>query len=132
LDGIAFGGDGNLYVDTYNPGELFRVDVTDGKAGKVTKLKLSRPLILPDAIRPLRGNGFLLIEGGGRLDRMVIERDGAAIETIGEGFAVPTGVAIVGKTAWVSEGQLSYLFDASKKGTSPNLPFHIYPVGLPD
>jgi streptogramin lyase len=27
LDGIAFGGDGNLYVDTYTPGELFRVKV---------------------------------------------------------------------------------------------------------
>jgi hypothetical protein len=63
---------------------------------------------------------------------MVIEGGGAAIETNGEGFAVPTVVAIVGKTAWVSEGQLSYLFDASKKDTSPNLPFHIFPVALPD
>jgi streptogramin lyase len=33
LDGIAFGSDGNVYVDTYTAGELFRVDVTDGKAG---------------------------------------------------------------------------------------------------
>src|SRR5216684_2986601 len=75
LDGIAFGGDGNLYVDTYSPGELFRVDVVDGKAGKVTKLKPSRPLVLSDAIRPLGSNGFLIIEGAGRLDRMRIQGD---------------------------------------------------------
>lgn len=40
-------------------------------------------------------------------------------------------VAVAGKTAWVSEGQLSYAFDPSKKSQTPNLPFHIYPVDLP-
>src|SRR5690349_8945673 len=38
LDGIAFGSDGNLYVTTYTAGELLRVEVKDGKAGRVTKL----------------------------------------------------------------------------------------------
>src|SRR6266481_1309027 len=38
LDGISFGGDGNLYVTTYAAGALFRVDVENGKAGRVTKL----------------------------------------------------------------------------------------------
>jgi len=61
LDGIAFGSDGSVYVDTYTPGELFRVDVVDGKAGKVIKLKPSRPLTLSDAIRPLGNNQFLII-----------------------------------------------------------------------
>src|SRR5580700_10360120 len=41
LDGIAFGTSGTLYVDTYTPGELFRVELVGGKAGKVTKLKPS-------------------------------------------------------------------------------------------
>jgi len=131
LDGLAFGGDGNLYVDTYSPGELFRVDVVDGKAGKVTKLKPSRPLVLSDAIRPLGSNAFLIIEGAGRLDRMRIQGDGALIETLKDGYATPTGVAVVGHTAWVSEGQLPYVFDPAKKGQSPNLPFHIYSVALP-
>ncbi len=131
LDGIAFGGDGNLYVDTYTPGELFRVKVTGGKAGKVTKLTPSRQLVLADAIRPLGGNTFLIIEGGGRLDRMHIKGDVATIETLEGGYAVPTGVAVADKTAWVSEGQLSYVFDPGKKGQTPNLPFHIYPVALP-
>jgi streptogramin lyase len=130
LDGIAFGTDGSLYVDTYTPGELFRVDVVDGKAGKITKLKPSRPLTLSDAIRPLGGNEFLIIEGAGRLDRMRIQGNRALIETLHAGYAVPTGVAVVGRTAWVSEGQLSYVFDPAKKGQSPNVPFQIYSVPL--
>ncbi len=130
LDGIAFGTSGSLYVDTYTTGELFRVDVVDGKAGKVKKLKPSRPLTLSDAIRPLGGNEFLIVEGAGRLDRMRIQGDGAVIETLKDGYAVPTGVAVVGHTAWVSEGQLSYVFDPAKKGQTPNLPFHIYSVPL--
>ena len=114
LDGIAFGTSGSLYVDTYTTGELFRVDVVDGKAGKVTKLKPS----------------FLVIEGAGRLDRMLIQGDSAVIETLKDDYAIPTGVAVVGHTAWVSEGQLSYVFDPAKKGQTPNLPFHIYSVPL--
>ena len=130
LDGIAFGTRGSLYVDTYTTGELFRVDVVDGKAGKVMKLKPSRPLTLSDAIRPLGNNQFLIIEGAGRLDRMRIQGGGAVIETLKDGYEIPTGVAVAGHTAWVSEGQLSYVFDPAKKGQTPDLPFHIYSVPL--
>lgn len=130
LDGIAFGRDGNVYVDTYTPGELFRVDVVGGKAGKVTKLRPSRPLTLSDAIRPLRGNEFLIIEGAGRLDRMRIQGDNAVIETLKGGYVTPTGVTVIGHTAWVSEGQLAYVFDPAKRGQSPNVPFHIYSVPM--
>jgi len=130
LDGIAFGSDGSVYVDTYTPGELFRVDVVDGKAGKVIKLKPSRPLTLSDAIRPLGNNQFLIIEGAGRLDRMRIQGDSAVIETLKDGYVVPTGVTVIGHTAWVSEGQLAYLFDPAKKDQSPTVPFHIYSVPL--
>jgi streptogramin lyase len=130
LDGIAFGTSGSLYVDTYTTGYLFRVDVVDGKAGTVTKLKPSRPLTQSDAIRPLKGDEFLIIEGAGRLDRVRIQGNRAVIETLKDGYAVPTGVAVLGQTAWVSEGQLSYVFDPAKKGQSPNLPFHIYSVSL--
>jgi hypothetical protein len=87
--------------------------------------------VLTDAIRPLGNNAFLLIEGGGRLDRMVINGDTATVETIKDGYAIPTGVALVGNTAWVTEGQLSYIFDPTKKGQAPNLPFHVYSVALP-
>jgi sugar lactone lactonase YvrE len=131
LDGLAFGGDGNLYVDRYAPGDLYRIDIADGKPGKLTKLRTSRTLILADAIRPLNGNVFLLIEGGGRLDRLQIKGDEAAVEVLKDGYSVPTGVTRVGRTAWISEGQLSYIFDPSKRGQKPSLPFRLFAVPIP-
>ena len=130
LDGIAFGSDGNLYVTTYTAGELLRVEVKDGRAGRVTKLSGNRHLQFPDALRPLAINSFLLIEGSGGLDRVVIIGDSFAVTPIHDGFATPTSLARIGTTAWVSEGQLSFFFDPSKKNLSPSLPFRIYAVPL--
>jgi hypothetical protein len=130
LDGIAFGSDGNLYVTTYTAGELLRVEVKDGRAGRVTKLSGNRQLQFPDALRALGNNSFLLIEGSGRLDRVVIRGDAFAARPIHDGFVTPTSVAQIGTTAWVSEGQLAFFFDPSKKSLSPSLPFRIYAVPL--
>src|SRR5579864_6014741 len=130
LDGIAFGSDGNLYVTTYTAGELFRVEVKDGRSGLLTKLSGNRHLQFPDALRSLGDNSFLLIEGSGRLDRVVIRGDAFAVTPIHDGFVTPTSVAQIGTTAWVSEGQLSFFFDPSKKNLSPSLPFRIYAVPL--
>src|SRR5579872_1237084 len=68
LDGIAFGSDGNLYVTTYTAGELLRVEVKDGKAGRITALSGDHRLGFPDALRNLGDNSFLLVEGAGTLD----------------------------------------------------------------
>jgi len=130
LDGIAFGSDGNLYVTTYTAGELFRVEVKAGRAGRVTKLTGNRHLQFPDALRSLGDNSFLLIEGSGRLDRVVIRGDAFAVTAIHDGFVTPTSVARIGTTAWVSEGQLAFFFDPSKRNSSPSLPFRIYAVPL--
>src|SRR5580700_1017541 len=130
LDGIAFGSDGNLYVTTYTAGELLCVEVKDGKAGRVTKLSGNRQLQFPDALRSLGDNSFLLIEGSGGLDRVVIRGDAFAATPIHDGFVTPTSVALIGTTAWVSEGQLAFFFDPSKKNLSPSLPFRIYAVPL--
>lgn len=130
LDGIAFGSDGNLYVTTYMAGELVRVVVKDGRAGRITTLTGTRHLKLPDALRTLGKDSFLLIEGSGSLDRVVIQGDAFAVTPIRGGFAIPTSVARVGTTAWVSEGQLAFFFDPSRKNASPSLPFRIYAVGL--
>jgi sugar lactone lactonase YvrE len=127
LDGLAFGPDGNLYVDTVGPGELYRIDVKQGKATKLTKLTPSRPLVRTDALRRY-GKDFLLIEGQGRLDMLSVKGDAANVETLKDGYVVPTGVTPVGNIAWVSEGQLGFVSDPQKK---PTLPFHIYPVDLP-
>src|SRR5712671_1650796 len=130
LDGIAFGSDGNLYVTTYTAGELVRVEVKHGRAGRITTLSGTHHVKSPDALRALGDNSFLLIEGSGTLDRVVIQGDAFAVTPIYGGFATPTSVARIGTTEWVSEGQLSFFFDASKKKLSPSLPFRIYAVPL--
>jgi hypothetical protein len=129
LDGIAFGSDGNIYVNTYTLGDLFQVDLKSGTPVSVVKLKTSRPLDQPDGLRPYDGKGFLMIEGGGSLDHVTVSGDSAAIETIQDGFLHPTGVTLDGNTAWVTEGQLSSLAYPSS-GSAPRLPFRVYAVPL--
>jgi len=130
LDGIAFGHDGNLYVTTFTAGGLFRVDVKDGRAEGVTKLHGSSPLTRPDALRSLGKHSFLLIQGSGTLDRVSVTGDAFAAAPIRGGFREPTSVTRVGSTAWVSEGQLAFFFEAAKRKSSPSLPFRIYGVPL--
>jgi len=127
LDGIAIGGDGNVYVNTFNGGELFRVERKDGKAGAVTKLKTSRPLKLPDGLRAVNGNTFLMVEGSGSLDQVAVDGDKAKIGTVRDGLDEPVSFATVGKIHWVAEGQLSHLFDAKTNGP-PKLPFKVVPI----
>ncbi len=129
LDGIALGGDGNLYVNTYGGSEFFRVEVKDGKPGAVAKLETSRPLKNPDALRQLNDNTFLMAEGGGTLDRVTVNGDKVIVETLKDGLDGPTSVAKVGGTVWVGEGQLSHLFSAKQSGP-PKLPFQVVPVTL--
>jgi sugar lactone lactonase YvrE len=130
LDGIAFGSDGNLYVNTYNTHRLFRVAVgADGAAGTVTELKPSQPLDHPDGMRMLGQNSFLMIEGAGRLDRVTVDGDTAKIEVLKDGMKVPVSVWQVGDTAWALEGQLNLLFDPAMKGTKPD-PFRAIAVSV--
>jgi len=131
LDGIAFGADGHLYVNTIGGGDLFRIDVNAGVAGAVTQLKPSRALKNPDGLRWLSGNRFLMIEGGGSLDLVTVDGDSARIETLKDGLLGPTGVTRVQGSAWISEGQLSYLLDPSMKGKKPSLPFRVLAVPVP-
>ncbi|KJC54030.1 hypothetical protein UP10_40815 [Bradyrhizobium sp. LTSPM299] len=128
LDGIAIGADGNLYVTTFVPAKLFRIDVKDGNAGAVTELKPSRPLDHTDAMRAY-GNGFLLIEGNGKLDKVTVKGDAAEIDTIKDGFAEPVSVTQVGGVGWVAEGKLSYII-GDNKGKDPG-PFTLTPITLP-
>ena len=130
LDGIAFGSDGNLYVTNYTAGVLVRVEVKRGRAGRIASLSGNHPLKSPDALRTLGNNSFLLVEGSGTLDRVVIQGDTFAVTQVHGGFATPTSVTRTGTTAWVSEGNTTYFFDASKKNLTPPLPFRIYAVSL--
>jgi streptogramin lyase len=128
LDGIAIGADGDLYVNTYIPAKLFKIAVKDGKAGAVTELKPSRPIDHADALRAF-GDGLLMIEGNGKLDKITVMGDAAQITTIKDGFAEPVSVTQVGDTAWVAEGKLSYIVGPNK-GKDPG-PFVLKPVALP-
>jgi glucose/arabinose dehydrogenase/sugar lactone lactonase YvrE/mono/diheme cytochrome c family protein len=129
-DGIAFGGDGQLYVNTLGDSHLYRIPLEGDKPGTVSMLQTSRPIVATDGMRHEKDNQFLMVEGVGRLDRVVIDGDNATVTTLREGLDEPTSVAVVGQTAWVSEGQLSYLFDRAKRGQQPNLPFHLQAVSL--
>jgi sugar lactone lactonase YvrE len=129
LDGIAFGGDGALYVTTYAAGGFFRVAVDKGRAGGVVKLQ-GPALGLPDGLRALGRNSFLLIEGAGTLDRVEVEGEVFRVTPLRAGFRTPTSVTRVGSIAWISEGQMPLFFDPARKGESPILPFRIYAVPL--
>jgi len=130
LDGIAFGNDGNLYVNMFGQGTFFRIEVTDGVAGKVTQLQTSRILMFPDGLRPTEGLSFLMVEGSGKLDRLTIDGNTVSVETLQDGLHTPTGVTPVRNTAWISEGQLEYIFDPRKKGQTPSLPFKVQAIPL--
>jgi len=110
LDGIAFAGPTNLYVNTLVTGKIFRIDVLpSGKAGKVTEIVLERPLTQPDGMRTLSDNSLLVVEVPGRLSRLTFNGKKARVETLKEGFNGPASVTVVGRTAYVLEGQLSLL-----------------------
>jgi outer membrane protein assembly factor BamB len=131
LDGIAFGSDGNLYVNTYATSRLFRVErKADGSAGQVTELQPSQKLDHCDGMRKYGANGLLLVEGAGRFDVLTLDGDRAAVRVLKDGMKVPVSVTQVGDTAWVLEGQLSYLFDPKLKDQKPG-PFRAYAVKLP-
>lgn len=132
LDGIAFGEDGNAYVDTFNGNGLFRIEVAgNGVAGKITELQTSRPIRLPDGMRPYGKNTLLMVEGAGSLDLVTIDGDKARIDTLKQGYDGPVAVTRIRNTAWVLEGQLHYLLDPKSNGATPRLPFRAYAVPLP-
>jgi len=131
LDGIAFGSDGNLYVNLFNGNALFRIDVNkDGSSGKVTLLQPSQKIALCDGMRKLGNNTLLMVEGTGNLDIITVEGDKAKVDVVKSGWKTPVSVVQVGDIAWVLEGQLPSLFDAQKAGP-PSLPFRADAVPLP-
>jgi sugar lactone lactonase YvrE len=127
LDGIAFGSDGNLYVNTFMGGELFRIAMDRGVAGEVSKLETTRPLTFPDGLKAYK-DGFLMVEGSGALSRVTVSGSGAKIEPIRQ-FAGPTGVTVAGDRIWVSEGQLGLLSKTPEFGREGPT-FHLRSVGI--
>lgn len=131
LDGLAFGGDGQLYVNNVRDGSLYRVEVKpDGSAGGVVRLNPSRPVQSPDGMRPLGGQSFILAEGSaGRVARLTVKGDAVEVETLAEGIKEPTGVDSLGQTGFYVQGQLSGLFSPDK-APPVQLPFRLVPLAL--
>jgi len=64
-------------------------------------------------------NSFLLVEDREAWIAWTSTAMHFAAAPIRGGFREPTSVTRVGSTAWVSEGQLSFFFDGSRKSQSP-------------
>lgn len=129
-DGIAFGDNNTIYVNTFTTNRLYRIPVgKDGSAGAIVQIQPSQTITRPDGLRPLGKNEFLMIEGAGKLDHVTIDGDTAKIEVLKDGFTGPVAVTRVGDTAWVLEGKLDYLNDPKLKDKDPG-PFKAYAVPI--
>jgi sugar lactone lactonase YvrE len=129
LDGIAILGD-KVVVNALRTGKLFVAPIgKDGKAGKVSEVKLERPLAGPDGQRTFGKSGILVAEGTapGRLSR--VDLSGADLATgkitvIKEGFPDgPVAVTVVGETAYVLEGQLGIIMGPPGAAPAAAKPF---------
>lgn len=131
LDGIAVV-NGRVVVNTLATNKLFTVELgADGKAGKVTELKLSAPVAGPDGMRTYGGDGLLVTysgEGGGKIQHVTINGDSAEVIDVHDGLEGPVSVTAVGNTGYALEGQLGLLF---APGSATERPYRAVIFQLP-
>jgi sugar lactone lactonase YvrE len=131
-DGIAVGGDGNIYLNSFFTSKMFRINVDkDGKAGAVTELTPSMKTDKTDGLRSLGGMRFLQAEGGtGRIDLVTIKGDAAEIKPIKEGVPGLTAMTVARGKVWALNAKLNYMQDKALKDQDPG-PFTATAVDLP-
>jgi sugar lactone lactonase YvrE len=131
IDGIAFSGDGTMYINNVRANTVQRVDRSGGAYAGLTTLALSEPVSGPDALRPVSGNRFLQAEGSGnRVTYVDIEGDRAIITPIKTGLDSSPGVTHFGGIGYATEGKINYLFDPALRDQDPD-PFIIRAFPLP-
>ncbi len=132
IDGIAFSGDGSLYINSVSTNKLWRIVIgKDGKMGAVTELTPSQALHGPDGMRLLSGNRFLLAENSaGRLDEMDVAGDTATIKVLREGLQTPTSAIRVKDTIYAVERKFDYVRKPELKGQDPG-PFTVLAMPVP-
>ncbi len=132
LDGIVMAPDGSLIVNNWRLARLARVAMApDGKPGAVTIIRTSRPLEIPDGMRHVGGQRYVVAEGSGKVALLVIDGDKAQVRTIGEGFSSVAGVTIERNIVWHVPGEFPYIFNPQKRLSKPPLPFRLSPTPLP-
>lgn len=132
IDGLAFSGDGILYVNNVRSNQLIRVAITDVGMGELTQLNVSIELGGPDGFRLIEGNRFLQAEGTiGRLSVVTIEGDNAQVDILNDELVSSPGATPVGNTAYVIESNIQYLFDPNLQGQDPG-DFMLYAVPITD
>ena len=130
-DGIAFSGDGTMYINNVRQHTVQRVDRSGGAYAGLATLTLSEPVNGPDALRPVTGNRFLQAEGpGNRVTYVDIEGDRATIVPVRTGLESSPGVTHVGRIGYATEGKINYLFDPALRDKDPG-PFIIRAFPLP-
>jgi sugar lactone lactonase YvrE len=131
-DGIAFAGDGTLYMNAIQRNNLVRANRdAAGNFTGATVLTPSRPMGGPDGLRLLAGNRFLQSEGNAGLITVVtIEGDRAEIQTIAQGVDYASSVTAVGGRAFYPEGKLRFLF-GPLAGQDPGA-FVVHNVAIPE
>ena len=117
LDGISVLGN-RVLVNALATSKLFSVPVgKDGKAGKITEVKLSRPIERPDGMRSFGKDSLLIVEGGGKgtLSLITLKGNNGTVKTLKAGYPDgPVAVTVVGTTAYVLEAQF-----AAMRGPNP-------------
>lgn len=122
INGIAFDGKDAILAVNSATGTLHRIGLADAK---ITPVALARPLAGPDGLRSERpGRAIVVEQGSGSVSR--IDLTTGAVDILKEGLREPTSLDLIDGTAWVSEGQLSHIFDM----TAPGLPFEVVRVKL--
>jgi sugar lactone lactonase YvrE len=128
IDGITFR-DGAVFINNYYTGALFRVRVAPGGGpGAITRLTTSRPLGLPDGMRPLPGGDMVVAEGKGRVARLHVTGDAVTVINLAEGLPETTAVGVWGGRVWYTGAQFDALFAPDK--VKPTLPFTLTPIAL--
>src|SRR5512147_144392 len=138
VDGISVLGD-TVLVNTLRTNKIFAVPVgKDGKAGKVTEVKLDGAIEGPDGMRSFGKRALLVAEGGGggKLGKIVLNDalTEGKVTVLKQGFPDgPVAVTVVGQNAYVLEGQLAALFAPPGSPPPPVKPYKAtaVPVGKP-
>jgi sugar lactone lactonase YvrE len=128
-NGIAFDGEDAILTVNTSTGALVRIPINgDGTAGALATVALPRPLAGPDGLRLVEpGTAVVVEQYAGALTRIDLDAQPAAtLAPLRDGLRDPTSLDVAGRSAWVSEGQLSHIFD----GTAPELPFTVVRVAL--